>query len=57
MLIVLSPAKSLDYKTPAKPQTLPEFVAESAKLIAELKKLVAARDCKSHGFIRINWLR
>ncbi len=41
MLIVLSPAKSLDYKTPAKVKapTLPEFVAESAKLITELKKL------------------
>lgn len=41
MLIVLSPAKSLDYKTPTqvKAPTLPEFVSESAKLIAELKKL------------------
>ena len=41
MLIVLSPAKSLDYKTPhkVKTTTLPEFVTESAKLIAELKKL------------------
>lgn len=41
MLIVLSPAKSLDYKTPVKQKgaTLPEFVSESAKLITELKKL------------------
>jgi hypothetical protein len=41
MLIVLSPAKSLDYKTPVqvKAPTLPEFVSESAKLIADLKKL------------------
>ncbi len=41
MLIVLSPAKSLDYKTPVsvKTSTLPEFVTESAKLIADLKKL------------------
>ena len=41
MLIVLSPAKSLDYKTPVKVKapTLPEFVSESAKLIAGLKKL------------------
>lgn len=41
MLIVLSPAKSLDYKTPAKVKasTLPEFASESAKLIADLKKL------------------
>jgi len=41
MLIVLSPAKSLDYKTPVKVKTttLPDFVSESAKLIADLKKL------------------
>ncbi len=41
MLIVLSPAKSLDYKTPVKVKTttLPEFISESAKLIADLKKL------------------
>jgi cytoplasmic iron level regulating protein YaaA (DUF328/UPF0246 family) len=41
MLIVLSPAKSLDYKTSAqvKSPTLPEFVSESAKLIADLRKL------------------
>jgi cytoplasmic iron level regulating protein YaaA (DUF328/UPF0246 family) len=41
MLIVLSPAKSLDYTTPAKVKTptLPEFVPESAKLISDLKKL------------------
>jgi hypothetical protein len=41
MLIVLSPAKSLDYKPPVqvKAPTLPEFVAESAKLISDLKKL------------------
>lgn len=41
MLIVLSPAKSLDYKSPAKVKhtTLPDFVAQSAKLIADLKKL------------------
>lgn len=41
MLIVLSPAKSLDYKTPVKVKasSLPEFVSESAKLIADLKKL------------------
>lgn len=41
MLIVLSPAKSLDYKTPVKVKspTLPEFVSESAKLIADLKKM------------------
>jgi cytoplasmic iron level regulating protein YaaA (DUF328/UPF0246 family) len=38
MLIVLSPAKSLDYETPVKVKksTLPDFVADSAKLIADL---------------------
>ena len=41
MLIVLSPAKSLDFKTPVevKTPTLPEFASESAKLIANLKQL------------------
>ena len=41
MLIVLSPAKSLDYETPVKVKksTLPEFASESAKLIADLKTL------------------
>ena len=41
MLIVLSPAKSLDYETPVrvKKSTLPDFVADSAKLIADLKML------------------
>ena len=41
MLIVLSPAKSLDYETPVrvKKSTLPDFVADSAKLIADLKTL------------------
>ncbi len=41
MLIILSPAKSLDYKTSVKVKatTLPEFASESAKLITDLKKL------------------
>ena len=41
MLLVLSPAKSLDYETPPTipDSTLPEFVNESALLIKELKKL------------------
>ncbi len=41
MLIVLSPAKSLDYETPptTDKHTLPIFIPESAKLINELKKL------------------
>lgn len=51
MLIVLSPAKSLDYKTPAKVKapTLPEFVSESAKLIADLKKLSPQEVAKLMG--------
>lgn len=41
MLIVLSPAKSLDYDTPAVTQThtLPDFVKEAAQLIGILKKM------------------
>ena len=41
MIIVLSPAKSLDYETPphVKKHTLPEFVDEAAELIDGLKKL------------------
>ena len=51
MLIVLSPAKSLDYKTPVKVKapTLPEFVSESAKLIAELRKLAPQDIAKLMG--------
>jgi len=51
MLIVLSPAKSLDYKTPAKVKTttLPEFVSESAKLIADLKKMAPQDIAKLMG--------
>lgn len=41
MIIVLSPAKSLDYDTPphVKKHTLPEFIDESAELIARLREL------------------
>ncbi len=41
MLIVLSPAKSLDYDTPPSTDkhTLPIFINESAKLVTDLKKL------------------
>ena len=41
MLIVLSPAKSLDYETPPTTDkyTLPVFLSESAQLIKDLKKL------------------
>ncbi len=51
MLIVLSPAKSLDYKTPVKVKepTLPEFVSESAKLISDLKKLAPQDVAKLMG--------
>jgi len=51
MLIVLSPAKSLDYETPAKVKapTLPEFAPESAKLIADLKKLSPQEVAKLMG--------
>ncbi len=40
MLFLLSPAKSLDYDTPAGdlPHTLPQFVPQSEKLIGVLKK-------------------
>lgn len=41
MIIVLSPAKSLDYDTPphVKKHTLPEFAKDSAELIAGLREL------------------
>ena len=40
MLLLLSPAKSLDYDTPAhvKPSGTPPFVAESAQLITLLRE-------------------
>ena len=39
MLFLLSPAKSLDYDTPAGdvPHSLPQFAAQSAQLIQNLK--------------------
>jgi hypothetical protein len=51
MLIVLSPAKSLDYTTPVKVKapTLPEFVSESAMLITDLKKLAPQDVAKLMG--------
>ena len=44
MLIVVSPAKSLDYKSPAKTRkfTQPEFLQESQQLVSQLKKLAPA---------------
>jgi cytoplasmic iron level regulating protein YaaA (DUF328/UPF0246 family) len=40
MLYLISPAKSLDFETPVGdvPHTLPQFVAQSAKLVGVLKK-------------------
>lgn len=45
MLIVLSPAKTLDYDTPATTDvyTLPEFIDHSVELIATLKQLSPAQ--------------
>lgn len=45
MLIVLSPAKSLDYETPAitDAHTLPEFIPEAARLIERLRELSPAQ--------------
>lgn len=53
MLIILSPAKSLDYKTAVqvKGSTLPEFVSESAKLIADLKQLAPQDVAKLMGSV------
>ena len=45
MLFLLSPAKSLDYDTPAEgvPHTLPQFVSQSAELIGVLKHKTPAQ--------------
>ena len=45
MLLLLSPAKSLDYDTPAEgmPHTLPQFVPQSAQLIEVLKHKTLAQ--------------
>lgn len=45
MLIVLSPAKSLDYDTPPGTDlhTIPDFIPEAAKLIAQLRQLSPAQ--------------
>ncbi|MCC7005308.1 MAG: peroxide stress protein YaaA [Ottowia sp.] len=41
MLIILSPAKSLDYDTPAQTEkyTLPDFIPEAAELVTQLREL------------------
>lgn len=45
MLIVISPAKSLDYKTPATTSefTMPEMLDESEKLLTKLRKMNAKK--------------
>ncbi|HAC34010.1 MAG TPA: peroxide stress protein YaaA [Gammaproteobacteria bacterium] len=41
MIVILSPAKSLDFETPSQhlPATQPDFVAEAQELIGQLRKL------------------
>ena len=45
MLIVISPAKTLDYATPAvtEKHTLPDFIDDAAELVAVLRKLAPAQ--------------
>lgn len=44
MLMVISPAKTLDYDTPPNTarHTLPDYLARSAELIAQLRELTPA---------------
>ncbi len=51
MIIVLSPAKSLDYETPPhiKKHTLPEFVDDAAELIDGLRQLSLQQICGMMG--------
>lgn len=51
MLIVISPAKSLDYKTPpaTKKYTIPEMLDDSDKLVGRLKKLSPRQLSKLMG--------
>ena len=48
MIVLLSPAKSLDFETPSPDQrtTTPELLANSAKLMATVKKLSSSDLCK-----------
>ena len=48
MLVVISPAKKLDYESPTRirKHSRPDFVAESAKLIRNLRKF-SATDLKN----------
>ena len=45
MIILLSPAKTLDYSTPATidDHSQPEYIKRSAALIAQLRKLLNIR--------------
>lgn len=51
MLVIISPAKSLDYKTPAATSkyTIPEFLNESEKLVSRLKKMSPGQLSKLMG--------
>ncbi|WP_347838556.1 peroxide stress protein YaaA [uncultured Draconibacterium sp.] len=51
MLVIISPAKSLDYKTPAVTQdyTLPEMLNESEKLLVKLRKMKPQQLSKLMG--------
>ncbi|HEY9136022.1 MAG TPA: peroxide stress protein YaaA [Pseudomonadales bacterium] len=51
MLVVISPAKTLDYETPAKTSnfTIPDLLDDSAELIATLKELSPAQLAKLMG--------
>ena len=64
MLLLLSPAKSLDYERPLPaglPHTLPPFIAQSAELIAHLRQLppqeVAALMSISDKLAQLNTAR
>ena len=54
MIIVLSPAKSLDYETPphVSKHTLPEFVADSAELIDGVAQAVATGNRQPDAYLR-----
>lgn len=50
MLVLLSPAKTLDYhsEVPALPLTDPRFMSESAALIRELRELSPSQIGRAH---------
>jgi len=51
MILLLSPAKSLDYETalPEMVATTPLFAARSAELITTLQKKICTANCRAHG--------